>query len=49
VLDQQRRPPVGETKRHPLQQTDLAIGLAQQKRAAIARYPARSETGFDAT
>jgi hypothetical protein len=24
VLDQQRRPKVGETRRHPLEQTDLA-------------------------
>jgi len=29
VPDQQRRPPVGETGLYPLQQTDLAVGLAQ--------------------
>ena len=46
VLDQQRRPPVGETRRHPLQQTDLAIGLTQQQSPAIARYPTRRETGL---
>ena len=46
VLDQQRRPPVGETRPHPLQQTDLAIGLTQQQRSAIARYLTRRETGL---
>ncbi len=49
VLDQQRRPPVGETGRHPLQQTDLAIGLTQQQRSAIGRYLAGRETGLDPT
>jgi hypothetical protein len=48
ALDQQRRPPVGETGRHPLEQIDLAIGLTQQQRPAIGRYLARSETGLDA-
>jgi hypothetical protein len=44
--DQQRRPPVGETGRHTAQQIDLAIGLAQQQRPAVARYLTRCETGF---
>ena len=48
VLDQQRRPKVGETRSHPPQQTDLATGLAQQKRTAIGRYLAGRETGLDA-
>ncbi len=46
VLDQQRRPPVGETRCNPLQQTDLAIDLAQQQRSAIGRYLTRRETGL---
>jgi hypothetical protein len=46
--DQQRRPTVGKTRRHPLRQSDLAIGLTQQQRTAIGRYPARCETGFHA-
>jgi hypothetical protein len=48
VLDQQRRPPVGETRRYALEQTDLPIGLAQQQRSAFARYLAGGETCFDA-
>ena len=46
VLDQQRRPPVDETGRHPLQQTDLAIGLTQQQRPAVGRYLPGCETGL---
>src|ERR1700691_49406 len=46
VRDQQRRPPVGKTRRHPLQQTDLAISLTQQQRSAIGRYLTRCETGL---
>ena len=46
VLDQQRRTPVGETGRYPPQQTDLAIGLAQQQRPAIGRYLPSRETGL---
>ena len=46
VLDKHRRAPVGETRRHPLQQTDLAIGLPQQQRTAIARHLPGCETGL---
>ena len=35
VLDQRRRPPVGEARRHAVQEVDLAIGLAQQQRPTI--------------
>jgi hypothetical protein len=47
VLDQQRRTLVGETRHHPLEQTDLAIGLTQQQSPAIARYLTRRETGLN--
>ena len=48
VLDQQRRPKVGETRCHALEQADLAIGLAQQQRSTIGRYLAGRETGLHA-
>jgi len=43
VLDPVLPPPVGETGRHTLQQTDLAVHLAQQQRAAVARHLPRGE------
>jgi hypothetical protein len=43
VLEQPRRPSVGEATRHSLQQTDLAIGLPQQQSTPIAAYPAAVE------
>jgi hypothetical protein len=46
VLDALRIAAIGETRRHPPQQFDLAIRFAQQQSPAVSRYLAGGKPGF---